>query len=645
MAVIPLIIAWLCLFAFFRNISINENKLGFRLSILLASIWWGAILTAITEILSLLHVFNQIALIMSWCLVILVIVLLLIRTGLTSINFIQLIQIGKSEALSKINKANLVVLIVLLMIQVMALCSIAIKYAPNNWDSMTYHLGRVMHWQQEQSVANFATNIDRQVQLQPFAEFIVSHLIILSGNDYLVNLAQWFAMLLSGVGVTLIAKQLGGSLWQQVGAAAICWTIPMGVLQATSTQNDFVNAFWLVCFASLGISFLKTPRNYWLAISMGLALGLGLLTKATSYIFAFPFCIWFGFAFIRNLPLKKLMVIGLCIVIPAILLNSGYFLRNYDLYSSQFGPQDMYVNKAFNIDGFSSNVIRNIALHIPIPLLAPYNNFTAKALERVHTLTGLSPIDFRFSFGTDNPFSGFASLDEDYSGNPFHWILICFVLLMGFSQLFTLIKIKLNENALPTLSIFWSFNLMICFGFCLFSLYLKWQPFHSRLQLPLFVLWSPVLAIALLKPNYKISAFIPFLLIFTCYVWILYNPNRPLLYNPYRLDIPRDQQYFTKKGSLYPVYIQMIDLIQKNDCHEIGLKFMEDTWEYPIWGIFRNRNYPIIIRHINVDNPTKKFILVDFKPCAIISDLPEEKFESPNSLVKIEGYSLYLNSR
>src|SRR5262249_2538151 len=110
---------------------------------------------------------------------------------------------------------------------------IALVAPPNTWDSLTYHMSRVMHWAQNRSVSHYPTHIQRQLHHTPWAEFAILHLQLLSGNDRFANTVQWFAMLGSVTGVSLIAKQVGADARGQIFSAVIAATIPMGILQAS----------------------------------------------------------------------------------------------------------------------------------------------------------------------------------------------------------------------------------------------------------------------------------------------------------------------------------------------------------------------------------------------------------------------------
>src|SRR2546426_7647634 len=49
-----------------------------------------------------------------------------------------------------------------------------------NWDSLTYHLPRVMHWIQQGSVRHYPTACISQIQMGPWAAFVQTHLILRS---------------------------------------------------------------------------------------------------------------------------------------------------------------------------------------------------------------------------------------------------------------------------------------------------------------------------------------------------------------------------------------------------------------------------------------------------------------------------------
>src|SRR5439155_14043743 len=83
-------------------------------------------------------------------------------------------------------------------------------------------------------------------------------------------------------------QQLGAGPRAQALSALFCATIPMGILQATSTQNDYVLAFWLVCLAFTLLAALAEPANPLYLIGVGASLGLALLTKGTAYVLVGP---------------------------------------------------------------------------------------------------------------------------------------------------------------------------------------------------------------------------------------------------------------------------------------------------------------------------------------------------------------------
>ena len=260
---------------------------------------------------------------------------------------------------------------------------------------MTYHMSRVVHWIQDRSVANYPTHILRQLHQNPWSEFAILHFQVLSGSDRFANLIQWFSMIGTIVGVSLLAKQLGASSRGQILAAVISVTIPMGILQGSSTQNDYVVSFWLVCFIYYAILLKENSKPLYL-LATGAGLGLSILTKATAYIYAFPFMAWISLSLIKSRHARGLLQIIL-IITTAFVINLGHYARNYDLYGSPLGPGQegdsyKYSNDIFTVSSVTSNVIRNIGLHIGTPFNR-VNAFLENGIYQLHRIIGIDPND------------------------------------------------------------------------------------------------------------------------------------------------------------------------------------------------------------------------------------------------------------
>src|ERR1700680_2901303 len=92
---------------------------------------------------------------------------------------------------------------------------------PNTYDSMTYHMSRVAHWIADRTIDFYPTNIVRQLDQPPLAEYTILQLQILAGDDQFANLVQWFSMAGCVVGASLIAQQLGSQVRGHILAAIV----------------------------------------------------------------------------------------------------------------------------------------------------------------------------------------------------------------------------------------------------------------------------------------------------------------------------------------------------------------------------------------------------------------------------------------
>ncbi|MEG4346040.1 hypothetical protein QUB70_22565 [Microcoleus sp. A003_D6] len=278
---------------------------------------------------------------------------------------------------------------------------IAVVAPPNNWDSMTYHMSRVVHWMQNRSVEHYPTSYVPQLYHPPWAEFAIMHFQILSGGDRFANLVQWLSMVGSAIAVSLIAKQLGANVRGQVFAAVFAATLPMGILQGSSTQNDYAVCFWVVCFVSCGLAGGMSPGiTGFNTFKIGASLGLAILTKTTAYIFCLPSIIWFivgGIKCFRGKMLRPILIIAAVTLV----LNIGHFWRNYDLFGYAIGsPQDFtkeYKIEVFTLPNFLSNVIRNLGMQAGTRI-SRINGAIAGVINILHRILGVATNDPRITW-------------------------------------------------------------------------------------------------------------------------------------------------------------------------------------------------------------------------------------------------------
>lgn len=388
---------------------------------------------------------------------------------------------------------------------------IALVAPPNNWDSMTYHMARVPAWMQQGSISHFPTAALTQLFHPPLAEWNILHLQILSGGDRFANTVQWFSLVGCGIAASLLARELQQGFRVQVLAAVIAVTLPMGLLQGSSTQNDLAVAFWLLAFALLAIQYLRAPTLK-LLLLCGLALGFALLTKGTTYAVAPPLAaLLFLYGIIRlrrggtgtgRRPYVRLASAMVVILAVALLLNVGHYARNYDLFGHPLvAPGFSTVNEPVNLSAMWVNLIRNSAMHWGVPS----DQINAFTLATVHNVFGDTIDNVP---GTHNVQSLFNtgivfSIHEDTAGNFLHfWFLAA--ALAGV----LLFRKRLQLGALAV-----CLALAVVLGALAFSGILKWETGNIRREVPLFMLGAPVVAVfaaSLASPKIKAAiALIP----------------------------------------------------------------------------------------------------------------------------------------
>jgi 4-amino-4-deoxy-L-arabinose transferase-like glycosyltransferase len=572
-----------------------------RTSFLAASLVWGVFLTLITEVLSLFDELCLPWLLSTWG-VLTIFLLLIFSKLLPSEKKTKKMVIPKMSGFLKAVTIGILSIVFLTLIT-------ALVAPPNTSDSMTYHMARVVHWIQNQSVAHYQTNITRQLWLPPWAEYAITHFFILANGDLLANLIQWFSMLGCLIGVTLITRELGGDIRAQIFSCAVAVSIPMGILQSSSTQNDYVVSFWIVCLVYFLLRFNK-KNSLFNCIGAAAGLGLAILTKGTAYIYSFPFLFLFIVPFFKTKRTKNYLKQWFSYVLIFILLftiiNIGHFVRNTALFGNPVTTDRISMsNDVFTLSTLVSNAIRNISLHTPIPS-KPIHTMMATSVKNIHKFLGIKINDPNTTWKWKRYMYPRFTLHEDKSGNPLHLILIVFSIAFGF--------IKKHLRQIPRFLFYLSCLLL---GFFLFCLYLKWQPWHSRLHLPLFVLWAPIIGFVLstLRKN-TVSNVLIVIVLLSSLPWVLCGNPRPLLGKHSIFTTDRITQYFRTRPDVQSSYQKSARFISNYGCSNIGLAINGNDWEYPIWVLIKKYAKQIPrIEHVQVTNKSKRYTPTNFHHC------------------------------
>ena len=520
---------------------------------------------------------------------------------------------------------------------------IAIVAAPNNWDSMTYHMGRVVHWIQNRDADFYATAILRQLYQKPWAEYAIMHFQLLSGGDRLANIIQWLAMLGSLTGVSLIARELGADRRGQIFAAIVCATIPMGILQGSSTQNDYVVCFWMVCFVYYVVSLARksalerqdrlqygtdsAPHRRGRTVEpgslhplkIGTSLGLAFLTKGTAYVYSIPFFLWYMLLAWNRLGFRAWRPLAL---VGAIIMafNVGHEVRNWDVFGRPLSSgEDPIANERIGVPSFASNIIRNLALHTGM-------RSVETVVRDAHAWLNIDVNDPRTTvdkFGVPRLVDLYETMHEDHAGNPLHLLAV-----------FGAIALFLARPSLRRNRIAFVYMAALVMAFLLLCLLLRWAPHHSRIQLSLFVLFAPFIGLVLTQVAVFRARLVVVTLILAALPWVFLNRSRPLLFEVLRgqstllrtdytniFNTDRITQMFRNRPELKNDYVGAAQFLKAQGCFDIGLSMDHDDWEYPLW-VLLDAGLPgsrYRLEHVGVRNASRKKLDPSFQPCAVVA--------------------------
>ncbi len=584
-----------CSFAFWASLHADHGRFPLRKAFISASIVIGVAVFVITEGLSAAGALDEAGMLFAW---------LLVDGGLLVLNLrlgwqkpLALVRLARPSGLEAGLIAGCVLVATLTLL-------VALVAAPNNWDAMTYHMARVGFWVQAGGIDYHAAyNLNRDYQA-PLASYAMLNLFLLGHSDQLVNLVDWASFAGTILVASLVAAQLGAGRIGQGVTALVVATMPMAILQATSSQNHIVVAYWVICLAAIVLA-LRDDAHWRRVAEAGLCLGLAMATKGSAYAFAGPFVLWACLLAVRRFGVRALPRIALVGALGAA-LSVPTLVRNLAVFGAPLGPSAeiaaMFVPSAITPGTLVERALQEVSLQLGTPIRA-VDRILEAGFEKITSVLGLDMRDPRVVQPTVPWSQPHMSLNEDNAGN-----LLAFLLLLGVAAV-----VVARHRGLPLR------YLLAVSGACILYLaLLRFTVWNARWSLALLILAAPLAGVAVDAWRRSLIALLAAILLVGSVPWLFRSYNRPLIGTGSVLTTDRTTQYFAMRPELQAPYLDVGGRIQASGCRDVGYALRADeAWEYPLWRLLNPTGHEVALRDVLVANQTATLEGVA-PPCMIV---------------------------
>ncbi|MHA8068496.1 glycosyltransferase family 39 protein [Aquirufa ecclesiirivi] len=468
---------------------------------------------------------------------------------------------------------------------------------PNEWDSMTGHLNRVIYFLKQGSMSHFiGTNWNIDTYPRSFCSLQVYPFLMSGYNEYLFKLPNIGSYWIISFGIYGILKNLGVKFKTRLFLSMLFLFLPNVLMQSITTETDIVLAAYLCSIIYYLVAYRKQEKTIYLYLA-GLTFGLALSHKIT-FVFSFiPLLILYAYCFLPVIQKKaffvfKHVIIAHLLGIVLFVAATGY-ISNFIHYGHPIGPptatQHQSVERAgslgnlfvqgsrnvvrygfdlFNLDGLRNIMVVEKLNHMMKTPFRVIDQGLHLGLERVTEFT-IIPFTFDKRF-------------EFYNGSPIYGSIFIFIILPSilmfirrpnWTQGLFLLAFAIHFATLAFTAAYdpWKGRYMISSAIYLFPLlgYMASYIFERKHT------WSVNLIFGMVVVIISLSA------IFTLGLNI-----RALPFTAYGkksiLELDRISALTINRPDITKAYQNFEKLVPKNATVALGT--INDDFEYPLWG-------------------------------------------------------------
>ena len=490
---------------------------------------------------------------------------------------------------------------------------------PNEWDSMTGHLNRVMQYIQRGTMRHFGGtnwNMDTYPKsvctLQIYTFLMTGHFE--NGFKFIHHLSYWTAI----VAVFGIVQRIGHAypIQSRLSAGFFCALayalLPDFLMQAITTETDIVLTAYLSVLLYMLFSFRTLTGNRYLYLA-GMAFGIALGHKIT-FVLLLPsvFVVMLYTVFLSgprsalslNITINRTWRLGVAIIIGVCLwtLPTGY-LKNIEVFGHPIGPPTALKHQSVERAGTFRNLLeqgsRNLVRygydHVNLdgirnlPIGAELNHAMRQPLVVLEDKLHMR-LDEETSFSIQ-PFA-FDRRFVFYNANPY-WGIV------GFGLIFPLLFLVLIGYLRSTPHVYLGIALLLHFAALAYSA--PYDPFKGRYFIETGLFGVTFLSLLFFNPRTAVNVpkrtfwkgYVGFVTVLGCLSAILcvFLNIRALPFAwtapdgksfPSAFHSDRIKQMTVGRPDVYVPYKRFDELVPAEAT--VALATINDDYEYPLYG-------------------------------------------------------------